>query len=174
MDKSEQRILEWNSEKLPVYEPGLDQVVQQCRGKNLFFSTDVSKAILEAELIFICVNTPTKTFGTGKGKAPNLKYVEGAARDIAETVICGNKIVVEKSTVPVKAAASIKAILNSKRRAGVNFQVLSNPEFLAEGTAINDLINADRVLIGGEQTEQGLEAIASLSQVYQHWLPKGV
>jgi UDPglucose 6-dehydrogenase len=173
VDKSEDRIKEWNSDKLPVYEPGLDEVVKQCRDKNLFFSTDIAKAIIEADLIFISVNTPTKTFGTGKGKAADLKYVERAARDIAETVTDGFKIVVEKSTVPVKAAESITTILKAKRRPGVTFQVLSNPEFLAEGTAIRDLVHAERVLIGGEQSTEGIMAIESLSEVYQHWIPKG-
>lgn len=172
VDKSEQRIKEWNSDNLPVYEPGLDDVIRECRGRNLFFSTAIADAIKEADLIFISVNTPTKTFGAGNGKAPNLKFVERAARDIAETVIEGNKIIVEKSTVPVKAAESIATILAAKRNPGVTFQVLSNPEFLAEGTAIHDLVNADRVLIGGETTPEGQEAIEKLSRVYQHWIPK--
>lgn len=172
VDKSEQRIAEWNSEQLPVFEPGLDEVVRQCRGKNLFFSTDIAKAITEAQLIFISVNTPTKTFGMGKGKAADLKYVERAARDIAQTVTSGCKIVVEKSTVPVKAAESIATILRAKKKPGVTFQVLSNPEFLAEGTAIKDLVEADRVLIGGEQSEAGFKAIQSLSEIYKHWIPE--
>jgi len=172
VDKSEQRIKEWNSDHLPVYEPGLFEVIEACRGKNLFFSTNIKEAIEEADLIFISVNTPTKNFGTGNGKAPNLKFVERAARDIAETVMAGNKIVVEKSTVPVKAAESIATILSAKKNSAVNFQVLSNPEFLAEGTAIKDLLNPDRVLIGGEMSPEGQEAIRKLSSVYEHWIPK--
>ena len=173
VDKSEERIAAWNSEELPVYEPGLDKVVTQCRGKNLFFSTDIQNAIIEADLIFISVNTPTKTSGLGMGKAADLKYVERAARDIAETVKSGHKIVVEKSTVPVKAAESIATILKAKKNSQVNFQVLSNPEFLAEGTAINDLVNPDRILIGGDvKNPQGLEAIDQLSKVYEHWIAK--
>lgn len=172
VDKSKQRIDEWNSDLLPIYEPGLDEVVKQCRGKNLHFSTDIETAIKEADLIFISVNTPTKTFGYGKGKAADLKYVELAARDIVETVESGFKIVVEKSTVPVKAAESISTILRSKQKPGVEFQVLSNPEFLAEGSAITDLLHAERVLIGGEQSPKGKLAIGALSWIYQHWIPE--
>lgn len=170
VDKSEERINAWNSDKLPVYEPGLDEVVRQCRGRNLFFSTDIKGAIIGADLIFISVNTPTKTSGLGSGKAADLKYVERAARDIVETVTNGFKIVVEKSTVPVMAAESIAVILKAKKKPGVSFQILSNPEFLAEGTAINDLINPDRILIGGEETKEGEIAIEKLSKVYQHWI----
>ncbi|GLH10562.1 UDP-glucose 6-dehydrogenase [Gryllus bimaculatus] len=171
VDKSKDRIAQWNSEKLPIYEPGLDDVVKQCRGRNLFFSTDIATAIREADLIFISVNTPTKTFGNGKGRAADLKYVESAARMIAE-VATGNKIVVEKSTVPVRAAESILNILRANNRPGVSYQILSNPEFLAEGTAINDLLNADRVLIGGEDTEEGHAAVEELCWVYEHWIPR--
>jgi UDPglucose 6-dehydrogenase len=122
VDKSKERIAQWNSHKLPIYEPGLDEVVQKCRGKNLFFSTDIETAIKEAELIFISVNTPTKTFGNGKGRAADLKYVESAARMIAEIAI-GDKIVVEKSTVPVRAAESILNILRANHKPGVSYQV---------------------------------------------------
>jgi len=122
VDKSKERIAQWNSQKLPIYEPGLDEVVQKCRGKNLFFSTDIETAIKEAELIFISVNTPTKTFGNGKGRAADLKYVESAARMIAEIAI-GDKIVVEKSTVPVRAAESILNILRANHKPGVSYQV---------------------------------------------------
>lgn len=170
VDLSKPRIDSWNSEKLPIFEPGLDDVVKKCRGKNLFFSTDINSAIREADLIFICVNTPTKTFGLGKGRAPDLKYIESAARDIAE-VADGEKIVVEKSTVPVRAAESITRIFEANGSRG-KFQVLSNPEFLAEGTAIKDLMEPDRVLIGGEQTREGYQAIEALSSVYEHWIPK--
>ncbi|XP_044269206.1 UDP-glucose 6-dehydrogenase isoform X2 [Tribolium madens] len=171
VDLSKSRIAQWNSDKLPIYEPGLDEIVKQCRGKNLFFSTDIETAILEADLIFISVNTPTKTIGNGKGRAPDLKYVEGAARMIAD-IAQSDKIVVEKSTVPVRAAESILKILSANQKPGVSYQILSNPEFLAEGTAINDLINADRVLIGGEESPKGKTAIEELCGIYEHWIPR--
>lgn len=173
VDKSQERVAAWNSPDLPIYEPGLQEVVEQCRGKNLHFSTDIEEAIRQADLIFICVNTPTKTFGLGKGKAADLKFVELAARMIADTVEQGQgrKIVVEKSTVPVKAAESISNILRHNLKPGVSFQVLSNPEFLAEGTAIDDLMSPDRVLIGGEETEEGRAAICALAEVYGRWVP---
>ncbi|GFR86428.1 UDP-glucose 6-dehydrogenase [Elysia marginata] len=170
VDLSAERIAQWNSDKLPIFEPQLDEVVKKCRGRNLFFSTDIETGILEAELIFICVNTPTKTFGWGKGRAADLKYIEAAARRIAE-VAQNSKIVVEKSTVPVKAAESIANILSANVKPGVKYQVLSNPEFLAEGTAINDLMKPDRVLIGGEQTPEGQEAVRALCWIYEHWVP---
>lgn len=170
VDISRQRIDAWNSEELPIYEPGLFEIVKEVRNRNLFFSTDVESAIQSADLIFISVNTPTKTFGMGKGRAPDLKYVESAARKIAE-VATGPKIVVEKSTVPVKAAESITTILKHLTP-DIPFQVLSNPEFLSEGTAIKDLLNPDRVLIGGDNTTGGLTAVAELSRVYEHWVPK--
>ncbi|CAH0383256.1 unnamed protein product [Bemisia tabaci] len=170
VDKSSERIQQWNSNKLPIYEPGLYEVVLKCRDKNLFFSTNINKAITEADLIFISVNTPTKLNGNGKGRAADLKYVEGAARMIAD-IAQSNKIVVEKSTVPVKAAESILRILRANHKKGVKFQILSNPEFLSEGTAIDNLINADRVLIGGEESEGGQQAIKELSWVYEHWIP---
>ncbi|XP_058794773.1 UDP-glucose 6-dehydrogenase isoform X1 [Phymastichus coffea] len=171
VDKSKERIDQWNSNKLPIYEPGLDEVVQKCRGINLFFSSDIEPAIKEADLIFISVNTPTKTCGNGKGRAADLKYVESAARMIAE-VATSDKIVVEKSTVPVRAAESISNILRANIKSGVSYQILSNPEFLAEGTAIEDLLNADRVLIGGEESKKGKEAIEQLCQVYENWIPR--
>ncbi|KAG8281311.1 hypothetical protein J6590_061645 [Homalodisca vitripennis] len=172
VDLSKERISQWNSDKLPIYEPGLDEVVQKCRGVNLFFSCDVETAVKTADLIFISVNTPTKTFGNGKGRAADLKYVEGAARLIAG-VATGHKIVVEKSTVPVRAAESIMNILKANQRPGVSYQILSNPEFLAEGTAIDDLLNADRVLIGGEEDSvEGRAAIEELCWVYEHWIPR--
>ena len=163
VDLSQPRIDAWNSDTLPIFEPGLKEIVSSVRGKNLFFSTNVDAAIIEADLIFISVNTPTKTFGVGKGRAPDLKFVESAARKIAE-ISKQPKIVVEKSTVPVKAADSIKKIF-SYCAPHVPFQVLSNPEFLAEGTAISDLLRPDRVLIGGEESEGGRCAIEALSQV---------
>nr|CAG4645433.1 EOG090X03RJ [Lynceus sp. MCZ IZ 141354] len=170
VDRSEPRITQWNSEKLPIYEPGLEEIVKHCRGKNLFFSTDIVSAVQSADLVFISVNTPTKTFGVGKGRAADLKFVESCARMIAE-VSESNKIVVEKSTVPVRAAASIINILKANTKKNVTFQVLSNPEFLAEGTAIQDLFNPDRVLIGGEATAAGKLAINALCDVYRHWIP---
>jgi len=174
VDKSAERIAAWNSDELPIYEPGLKQIVDQCRNENLFFSTDIESAIQSADLIFICVNTPTKTFGMGRGKAADLKYVELAARMIADTVKAGSgqKIVVEKSTVPVRAAESIADILRHNIKEGVSFEVLSNPEFLAEGSAVDDLHHPDRVLIGGEvATVAGQTAIKSLVEIYQCWVP---
>ncbi|ESN91097.1 hypothetical protein HELRODRAFT_90436 [Helobdella robusta] len=171
VDLSKERIDQWNSNNLPIFEPGLDDIVKECRGRNLFFSTNIDAAIHEADLVFICVNTPTKSYGLGKSRAPDLKYIESAARRIAD-ISTSNKIVVEKSTVPVKAAESIMEILNSNHKPGVQFQVLSNPEFLAEGTAINDLLNPDRVLIGGEETPEGRNAIESLSNIYSRWVAR--
>lgn len=168
-DKSLSRIQAWNSDNLPVYEPGLDDVVKECRGRNLFFTTDVDTAIRESDIIFISVNTPTKTYGFGKGRAADLRYIEAAARRIAE-VAKTSKIVVEKSTVPVRAAESINSILKANTKPGISFQVLSNPEFLAEGSAINDLLHPDRILIGGEQTPDGYDAIEKLCWVYKHWI----
>lgn len=173
VDINEKRIAAWNDEdldKLPVYEPGLAEVVGEARGRNLFFSTDVDKAIDNADIIFISVNTPTKTYGIGKGMAADLKYIELCARQIAR-VAKSNKIVVEKSTLPVRTAEALKRILENTGN-GVQFDILSNPEFLAEGTAIADLHNADRVLIGGDNTPRGIEAKQALVDVYAHWLPK--
>jgi len=170
VDINQARIDAWMSDTLPVYEPGLDEIVQQTRGKNLFFSTDVEGAIKEADMIFISVNTPTKEYGVGKGRAADLKYVELCARQIAE-FSDRDKIVVEKSTLPVRTAEAIKTILDSSGR-DLNFQVLSNPEFLAEGTAVRDLLEPDRVLIGGEQTDAGKSAIDALVQVYNAWIPR--
>ncbi|PQB04229.1 UDP-glucose 6-dehydrogenase [Aureitalea marina] len=173
VDLNEQRIADWNDQdltKLPIYEPGLDGVVAEARGRNLFFSTEVDDAIEKADMIFISVNTPTKTYGTGKGMAADLKYVELCARQIAR-VAKDDKIVVEKSTLPVRTAEAIKSILDNTGN-GVNFQILSNPEFLAEGTAIDDLLSPDRVLIGGEQSEEGQAAINALASVYGAWVPE--
>lgn len=169
VDINQARIDAWNSAELPIYEPGLDEVVQAARGKNLFFSTDVDTAIREAEIVFISVNTPTKTYGVGAGRAADLRFIEKCARKIAQ-VSEGDKIVVEKSTLPVRTAESIKRILEANSK-GRNFQILSNPEFLAEGTAIADLQNPDRVLIGGDQTPDGLAAIQKLVDVYAEWVP---
>jgi len=173
VDINEKRIEKWNSndlKDLPIFEPGLDKVIEEARGRNLFFSTEIEKNIQDSEMIFISVNTPTKTYGDGKGMAADLKYVELSARKIAE-VAKSDKIVVEKSTLPVKTAAAIKNILD-QTGSGVNFEILSNPEFLAEGTAMRDLEVPDRVLIGGEQTKSGLDAIESLVKIYSSWVPK--
>lgn len=169
VDLNKTRIDAWNDdnlENLPIYEPGLDQVVAEARGRNLFFSTDVDKAIDEADMIFISVNTPTKTYGKGKGQAADLKFIELCARQIA-AVAKEDKIVVEKSTLPVRTAAALKSILDNTGN-GVNFHILSNPEFLAEGTAVSDLHKPDRVLIGGENDE----AIEALVDVYTGWVPR--
>ncbi len=173
VDINEHRINLWNSKdlsKLPIFEPGLEKVIENCRGKNLFFSTEIDKNIHNSEMIFISVNTPTKTYGDGKGMAADLKYVELCARKIAE-VAKTDKIVVEKSTLPVKTAAAIKNILD-QTGSGVKFEILSNPEFLAEGTAMRDLEVPDRVLIGGGQDEFGKKAIESLVDIYASWVPK--
>ena len=176
VDINEDRISQWNEKNLsnlPIYEPGLEEIVEKCRGKNLHFSTDMKRNIEEADLIFISVNTPTKTQGIGSGQAIDLKYVETSSREISKYAK-GHTIVVEKSTLPVKTAQTIKAILdetvidknNSENEK--TFSVLSNPEFLAEGTAINDLENPDRVLIGGNDKE----AIEDLAKIYSNWIEK--
>ncbi|WP_297869168.1 UDP-glucose 6-dehydrogenase [uncultured Flavobacterium sp.] len=173
VDLNEKRIAAWNDpdvNKIPIYEPGLSDVVAEARGRNLFFSTDVDAAIDAADMIFISVNTPTKTYGVGKGMAADLKYIELCARQIAR-VAKNDKIVVEKSTLPVRTASAIKNILDHTGN-GVNFQILSNPEFLAEGTAVEDLLAPDRVLIGGDTTPEGQKAIDLLVEVYANWVPK--
>lgn len=169
VDINAERIAAWNSDQLPIYEKGLDEIVFSSRDKNLFFSTDVDQGIAEADIIFMSVNTPTKTYGTGAGKASDLKYIELCARKIAE-VATTNKIVVEKSTLPVRTAETIRTILDNSR-SNCSFQVLSNPEFLAEGTAIDDLLEPDRVLIGGEESPEGEAAIQTLVDVYAKWVP---
>jgi UDPglucose 6-dehydrogenase len=170
VDPNAARIDAWNSDTLPIYEPGLDDVVRSARGRNLFFSTDVRGAIRIADIIFVSVGTPTKMYGVGAGRAADLRYIESAARLIAEEAD-GPKIIVEKSTIPVKTAEAIQTILRANSKNG-QFQVLSNPEFLAEGTAIEDLESPDRILIGGEQTEAGVAAIEALVSVYARWVPK--
>lgn len=170
VDINEARIAAWNSDNLPIYEPGLDEIVKAARGKRLFFSTDVDTAIREADMIFMSVNTPTKTYGVGAGRAADLRYIEKCARKIAE-VSEGDKIVVEKSTLPVRTAESIKSILHANAK-GRNFEILSNPEFLAEGTAIADLENPDRVLVGGDPSPEGQAAIQKLVDVYASWVPR--
>lgn len=170
VDINPDRIAAWNTDELPVYEPGLLEVVKQARGKNLFFTTDIETGIKEADMIFISVNTPTKTFGVGKGRAADLRFVELCARQIAK-LSTTDKIVVEKSTLPVRTAQAVKTILTETGN-GIKFQVLSNPEFLAEGTAVQDLMKPDRVLIGGDQTPEGLSAIEALTSVYASWVPR--
>jgi len=173
VDLNTGRIDAWNdpdTANIPIYEPGLDKVVAEARGRNLFFSTDVDKAIDEAEMIFISVNTPTKTYGSGKGMAADLKYIELCARQIAR-VAKTDKIVVEKSTLPVRTAEAVKNILQNTGN-NVSYQILSNPEFLAEGTAVEDLHAPDRVLIGGDTTEEGRAAVQALVDIYARWVPK--
>lgn len=173
LDINEDRIAAWNSESLPIYEPGLYEVVKEARGRNLFFSTDVVKHVGEADIIFVSVNTPTKTSGIGAGKAADLSYWESAARLIASA--CKGKafkVVVEKSTVPVKTAEAISKVLRTNGDPECHFEILSNPEFLAEGTAVSDLDKPDRVLIGGKEDEHGQRAIKILADVYAHWVPR--
>jgi UDPglucose 6-dehydrogenase len=170
VDMNAARIAAWNSDQLPVFEPGLEDVVRRVRGRNLFFSTDIPGGIKRADMIFVCVNTPTKTYGLGAGRAADLSYIESVARTIAEHAD-SPKIIVEKSTIPVRTAESISAILAANKR-GLSFQVLSNPEFLAEGTAISDLQSPDRVLIGGERTPEGGAAVKALVDIYASWVPR--
>jgi len=170
VDINAERIAAWNSDQLPIYEKGLNELVSNTRNKNLFFTTEIDKSIDEADVIFMSVNTPTKTYGTGSGKASDLKYIELCARKIAE-VSTSDKIVVEKSTLPVRTAETIRTILDNCP-SDVNFEVLSNPEFLAEGTAIEDLLAPDRVLIGGAETPSGQAAIQTLADVYARWVPR--
>lgn len=173
VDLNEARIAAWNDENvnnIPVYEPGLSDVVAEARGRNLFFSTDVDTAISEAEMVFISVNTPTKTYGAGKGQAADLKWIELCARQIAR-VSKNNKIIVEKSTLPVRTASAIKDILMHTGD-GSQFQILSNPEFLAEGTAVEDLDAPDRVLIGGDNSPEGQIAVQALVDIYNNWIPR--
>ena len=172
VDLNAERIAAWNGplENLPIYEPGLADVIAQARGRNLFFSTEVDKAIDNAGMIFMAVNTPTKTEGEGAGMAADLHYVEACAKNIAR-VSKTDKIVIEKSTLPVRTAEKIKEILY-KQGSGVHFEILSNPEFLAEGTAIQDLFKSDRVLIGGDETERGQKAVQALVDIYANWIPK--
>ena len=172
VDLNAERIAAWNGplENLPIYEPGLVEVVEKARGRNLFFSTEVDKAIEESKMIFMAVNTPTKTEGEGAGMAADLRYVEACAKNIAR-VATTDKIVIEKSTLPVRTAEKIKEILDSEG-SGVHFEILSNPEFLAEGTAIEDLFKSDRVLIGGDETVSGQEAVKALVDIYANWIPK--
>jgi len=170
VDINAARIAAWNSDSLPVYEPGLKEVVESAKGKNLFFGTDIDASIKEADIIFVSVNTPTKTFGIGAGKASDLQYIEKTARSIL-VASDSNKIVVEKSTLPVRTAESMERILNSNQK-GIRFDVVSNPEFLAEGTAVADLENPDRVLIGGHTDENGRAAVEEVAKIYANWVPR--
>jgi len=168
-DLNKARIDAWQTDSLPIYEPGLLDVVQAARGRNLFFTTDIAGAIREAEIIFVSVNTPTKTFGEGAGRAADLQYWEKVAREILREST-SPKIVIEKSTLPVKTAQTMETILNAKGD-GVHFEVISNPEFLAEGTAVKDLLEPDRVLIGSRETPEGLKARQEIVDIYANWVP---
>ncbi|MFC1537498.1 UDP-glucose 6-dehydrogenase [Gemmatimonadota bacterium] len=170
VDINEEKIAAWQSDKLPIFEPGLLEVVKDARGRNLFFSVDIDESIEKADIIFVSVNTPTKTFGEGKGKAADLQYWEKTARNILK-VSQSDKIIVEKSTLPVRTARAMERILNNNDR-GITFEVLSNPEFLAEGTAIADLQNPDRVLIGSRESQSGLKAREELVEIYANWVPR--
>src|SRR3972149_9530501 len=170
VDIDEKRIAAWNSDNLPVYEPDLQEIVQQTRGKNLFFSTDIEGGIRDNDIIFVSVNTPVKTFGAGAGMAADLQYWEKTARQILEHSQ-SSKIVVEKSTLPVRTAEAMERILKSAPN-GINFEGLSNPEFMAEGTAIKDLEYPDRILIGARETESGRRAREELVDIYAGWIPR--
>ena len=170
VDINPERITQWNSDELPIYEPGLDEIVKAARGRNLFFNTDIEKGIKESEIIFVSVNTPTKTYGTGAGMAADLQYWEKTARQIRESAE-SHKIVVEKSTLPVKTALAMERILTSMNN-GIRFDVLSNPEFLAEGSAVKDLEDPDRILIGSRETPDGLKARDELVEIYANWVSR--
>ena len=169
VDINEQKINDWNSGNIPIFEPGLEEIVNQVKDKNLFFSSDIEGGIEQADIIFVSVNTPTKTFGEGAGKTADLQYWEKTARSILQASR-NHKVVVEKSTLPVKTAEAMERILNSGNKK-INFQVVSNPEFLAEGTAIQDLLNPDRVLIGSRETPEGIKAREQIVEIYRHWIP---
>jgi UDPglucose 6-dehydrogenase len=170
VDINEKRIREWESENLPIYEPGLDDIVKMARGRNLFFSKEIEKGINEADIIFVSVNTPTKTFGQGAGRAADLQYWERTARQILANSDSG-KIIVEKSTLPVRTAEAMEKILNLNQEK-IGFEVVSNPEFLSEGTAVKDLEKPDRVLIGSRETEAGIKARKEIVEVYANWVPR--
>ena len=170
VDINHDRIMRWNSDNLPIFEPGLDEIVSAVRGKNLFFRTDVDEQIDGADIIFGSVNTPTKTFGLGAGKAADLQFWEITARQILKNS-SKPKIVVEKSTLPVRTAAAIGRILDSNEKK-IHFEIVSNPEFLAEGSAIRDLETPDRVLIGARETDSGQAALKEVVDIYKHWVPE--
>ncbi len=170
VDISKERIDAWNSSSLPIYEPGLQEIVEDRRGKNLFFTTEVEKNIKNADIIFVSVNTPTKTFGEGAGMASDLQYWESTAHQIVKFAE-SDKIIVEKSTLPVRTAEAMERILKT-HNGNIKFEVVSNPEFLAEGTAIKDLLEPDRVLIGAHKTQEGRKASKEIADIYKHWIPK--
>jgi UDPglucose 6-dehydrogenase len=170
VDIDKEKIKAWNSGTLPIFEPGLDKIVKKSRGKNLFFSTEIEKGIEESEIIFVSVNTPTKTFGQGAGRAADLQYWEKTAREIL-AYSTDSKVVVEKSTLPVRTASAMERILNENSK-GIHFEVVSNPEFLAEGTAIKDLENPDRVLIGSRETPEGIKGRKDVVDIYLNWVPR--
>lgn len=170
VDISEEKIKAWNSDDLPIFEPGLKERLMKVRGKNLFFSTEVDREIHDADIVFVTVNTPTKTFGEGVGKAVDLQFIEQTARRIRENSD-SDKIIIEKSTIPVRAADTLNKILHSDNNS-VRFEILSNPEFMAEGTAISDMEQPDRVLIGSMETESGLKAREELVKIYERWVPR--
>lgn len=169
VDINEKKIEAWKSDELPIYEPGLVEIVKKVRDKNLFFTTEIPNSINEADIIFVSVNTPTKTFGEGAGKASDLQYIEKTARQILEASD-SDKIIVEKSTLPVRTAEALERVLNSNNK-GIKFEIVSNPEFLAEGSAISDLYNPDRVLIGSHETESGVKARDEIVRIYKNWVP---
>lgn len=169
VDINEKKIQAWKSDELPIYEPGLAEIVKKVRDKNLFFTTEIPNSINEADIIFVSVNTPTKTFGEGAGKASDLQYIEKTARQILEASD-SDKIIVEKSTLPVRTAEALERVLNSNNK-GIKFEIVSNPEFLAEGSAISDLYNPDRVLIGSHETESGVKARDEIVRIYKNWVP---
>lgn len=178
VDLNAKRIAAWNSSSLPIFEPDLADVLRVPRDgvagermPNLTFTTRVDQAVADADIIFVSVNTPTKTHGLGAGSASDLGYLESATRKIAE-VSSTNKIVVEKSTVPCRTAESVRDILAANGKPGVQFDVISNPEFLAEGTAISDLLYPDRVLIGSILDEAGARAASILTDLYAEWVPR--
>jgi len=170
VDIDNEKIKAWNGSSLPIFEPGLDEIVKKSRGKNLFFSTEIEKGIEESQIIFVSVNTPTKTFGQGAGRAADLQYWEKTAREIL-AYSGGSKVVVEKSTLPVRTASAMERILNENSK-GMHFEVVSNPEFLSEGTAVKDLENPDRVLIGSRETPEGIKARKEVVGIYLNWVPK--
>jgi len=170
VDINEARIAAWQSDKLPIYEPGLDEVVRVGLNRNLFFDSEVDRHIDEADIIFVSVNTPTKTFGQGAGRAADLQYWEKTARQILRNSTT-SKIVVEKSTLPVRTAEAMEQIHNYNSK-GLHFDVISNPEFLAEGTAVQDMENPDRVLVGGKESPSGQKAIQTIVDIYAHWVPR--
>jgi UDPglucose 6-dehydrogenase len=170
VDINEEKIRQWNSDNIPIFEPGLFEIVKQTRGKNLFFSTDIEKGIKKADIIFVSVNTPTKTFGEGAGMASDLQYWEKTAHKIIENSE-NDKIIVEKSTLPVRTAEAMERILKANNKK-IKFEVISNPEFLAEGTAVSDLVEPDRVLIGSHKTKEGLKAAEAMVELYSHWVPR--